>query len=539
MIKCDDPFPAIDVIVVNYNGISFLPNCLRTLFESNYPDFSVIVVDNGSTDGSVQWIRTHYPQATVLASKGNDGFGKGNTKGVLSGTAEYVALLNTDTEVDKNWLMPLIQTMIFDKTCAAACSQLVFTSHPEVINAAGGGMNWIGYGYDRQMFMLRRSLMDMDTPQNVLFPTAAACLIRRSAFFSVGGFDPSFFMYHEDVDLGWRLNLAGYVVKYVPQSIVKHAFGGTSNRDGMAFRNRLGIRHALRSVMKNYEAKTLFRVLPQLFSLGVGNYRAGVATGFFRGVLWNLLRLPSTVVERARVQRGRKVSDEKMTALIWQDIYLPVYWPDYPLRSFSDYGRDPGDRETIDLFSASGMNLGYGWYQREPLLHEKIQYFRWTGSVATFYLWHAGGESVLSLTLLGLVDVVGRNRRFTLVMQGRGKEMKQQDENVVEPHASELVIQGREKGVKQRFSNNGHVRPPDTTKHERTRTADSEFFHINVIETNQWETHSFYYSGIPGPVEVTIDVHDPWIPHDRLKNRDYRTLGIGVREARLTDDPDA
>ncbi len=509
MNPCDEPFPAIDVIVVNYNGISFLPNCLRTLFDSNYPDFSVIVVDNGSTDGSVQWISAHYPQVTVLASKGNDGFGKGNTKGMLNGTAEYVALLNTDTEVDKNWLMPLIETMIFDKTCAAACSQLVFASHPEVINAAGGGMNWIGYGYDHQMFSMRSC--QSDTPQNVLFPTAAACLIRRSAFTTVGGFDPSFFMYHEDVDLGWRLNLAGYSVKYVPQSIVKHAFGGTSNRDGMAFRNRLGIRHALRSVLKNYEAKTLFRVLPQLFLLGVGNYRAGVATGFFRGVLWNLLRLPSTVVERARVQRGRKVSDEKMTALIWQDIYLPVYWPDYRLRSFTEYAVNDGDYKyhsdrseysdhqnhqdydhhgTIDLVSEAGRNLGYGWYQREPLLHEKTQFFRWTGSVATFYLWHAGGKSVLSLTLLGLVDVVGRNRRFTLVMQGRGK------------------------GVKQRFSN-------------------------NVIETNQWETHSFYYSGIPGPVEVTIDVHDPWIPHDRLKNRDYRTLGIGVREARLTDDPDA
>ncbi|MBF0228862.1 MAG: glycosyltransferase family 2 protein [Desulfamplus sp.] len=342
--------PWVDIVIVNYNGMDYLPACLETLFLSKYPKFSVIVVDNNSVDSSVNWVKSNYPQVTVIKNKKNEGFGKANLRGIKYGSSPFFVLLNNDTKVDPQWLLPLVEIMQKEPLCASACSRLMFMDRPNVINAAGGGMNFVGYGYDHDIFStapsqspyLSDSLSlsskistnngvsqllspDFYKIKEVFFPTAAACLIRRSAFDDIGGFDSSFFIYHEDVDLGWRFHLRGYSVKYIPQSIVFHAFGGTSLKSGsLYFRNRLGLRHALRSLLKNYEINTLKRVVPIFCRLGINNFRAGIPTGFFRAILWNLLRLPDTIIQRARVQRHRKVTDKELESLIWQEIALPV-----------------------------------------------------------------------------------------------------------------------------------------------------------------------------------------------------------------------
>ncbi|MBF0375936.1 MAG: glycosyltransferase family 2 protein [Desulfamplus sp.] len=342
--------PSIDIIIVNYNGMDYLPACLEALFLSKYPKFSVIVVDNNSVDNSVNWVQSNYPQVTVIKNKRNEGFGKANLRGIKYGNSPFFALLNNDTKVEPQWLLPLVEVMKKEPKCAAACSRLMFMDKPNVINAAGGGMNFVGYGFDYEIFSTAPSqssysanslslgseistnngvsqLLSTDfyKIKEVFFPTAAACLIRRSAFDDVGGFDKSFFMYHEDVDLGWRFHLKGYSVKYIPNSVVFHAFGGTSLKSGsLYFRNRLGLRHALRSLLKNYEITTLKKVLPIFCQLSINNFRAGIPTGFFRAILWNALRLPDTIIQRARVQRDRRVTDKELEPLIWQDIALPV-----------------------------------------------------------------------------------------------------------------------------------------------------------------------------------------------------------------------
>jgi len=343
--------PPIDIIIVNYNGIDYLPGCLETLFASEYPKFSVIVVDNNSVDNSVNWIKGNYPQVAIIQNRKNKGFGKANLRGIRYGNAPFFALLNNDTKVDPNWLLPLVDVMQRETLCAAACSRLMFIDKPQVINAAGGGMNFVGYGYDHDIFSIAPSAApslstsscissepsgqlctspDFYRIKDVFFPTAAASLVRRSAFDGIGGFDSSFFMYHEDVDLGWRFHLKGYSVKYIPESVVFHAFGGTSLKSGgMNFRNRLGLRHALRSLLKNYEINTLKRVIPIFCQLGINNFRAGIPTGFFRAILWNIVRLPDTIIQRAKIQKHRKVTDKELSSLIWQDIALPVNVPEH------------------------------------------------------------------------------------------------------------------------------------------------------------------------------------------------------------------
>ncbi len=163
-----------------------------------------------------------------------------------------------------------------------------------VLNGVGGGMNYLGFSYDVGMHEV--DCGQRDRPREVLFPCGAACAIKRSAFEEAGGFDDQFFMYHEDVDLGWRLHLLGYSVQTAPQSVVYHRFGGTSRRAaGAFFRERLGLRHDLRSLIKNYQWATLVRVLPHFLACLLKLTWATRSCRFLHCLGWNLLHLPGTL----------------------------------------------------------------------------------------------------------------------------------------------------------------------------------------------------------------------------------------------------
>jgi len=322
----ESSLPAVDIIIVNYNGIGFIEACLESLLQTEYPSFNVILVDNGSSDGSVELVKRKYPGVQIILNNANLGFGKANAIGINSGRADFIALLNNDTVVDKGWLSPLVGAMLEDCSLASACSKLLFMDNRRVINGVGGGMNFLGYGFDIGIY--ENDDGAYEEVREVFFPCAAACLLRRSAYEDVGGFDPKFFMYHEDVDLGWRFWLKGYRVKCIPRSFVYHAFGGTSLRAGsMEFRNNLGLRHAMRSLIKNYERGTLLKVLPLFISLGIRTTIKHRTWGFLRCVSWNLMMLPDTLSERRRIQRERTVSDRAISSLMWQKIHLPVNYP--------------------------------------------------------------------------------------------------------------------------------------------------------------------------------------------------------------------
>ncbi|MBF0201765.1 MAG: glycosyltransferase family 2 protein [Desulfamplus sp.] len=516
----NEKYPRVDVIIVNYNGLKFLPGCLDSLFGSLYPNFRVVIVDNASTDGSRNWIRNHYPRVKLICSSDNEGFGRANARGVENGDSPYVALLNNDTMVENSWLNALVDTMKAFPDCAAACSRLLFMDHPEVVNAQGGGMNKIGYGYDHEIFSV---IQNNEThlcrghgpvhdpgPKDVLFPTAAACLIRRSAFYDAGGFDPSFFMYHEDVDLGWRFHLRGYSVKYVPHSIVYHAFGGTSMKSGsMIFRNRLGIRHALRSLLKNYELPTLSHVLPLFFRINWNNHCAGIPTGFFRALLWNTLHLPGTIVQRSRVQRRRKKSDTDISPLIWQDIHLPVYFPDYRMQNRERFqnalnnGEDrPNVTDAVEIADPSTFNLGYGWYPWEIYFGDGTTPYRWTRNRARFFFHYSGKGRTMVLKVLGLARLLGGERTFSVKVSPFGPGPCFRDEcNDFDKSCYTIHAMSMEYNFK-------------------ISSDDWEFFHVPI-------------GGETGFLEITLCIPSTWSPNDRFANGDYRRLGIGVAQVEI------
>ena len=476
----ESSLPAVDIIIVNYNGIGFIEACLESLLQTEYPSFNVILVDNGSSDGSVELVKRKYPGVQIILNNANLGFGKANAIGINSGRADFIALLNNDTVVDKGWLSPLVGAMLEDGSLASACSKLLFMDNRRVINGVGGGMNFLGYGFDIGIY--ENDDGAYEEVREVFFPCAAACLLRRSAYEDVGGFDPKFFMYHEDVDLGWRFWLKGYRVKCIPRSFVYHAFGGTSLRAGsMEFRNNLGLRHAMRSLIKNYERGTLLKVLPLFISLGIRTTIKHRTWGFLRCVSWNLMMLPDTLSERRRIQRERTVSDRAISSLMWQKIHLPVNYPDYEWSTFRSFAAQGLKRGFVDMSDDRGKNLGYGWHGPEIFFGDGRTKYRWTKAEAVYYLWNKYGDGFVSMEILGLAGVVKRPRKIRVTV------------------------------------NDGQA-------------------HEFIVQSDGWESIQVPYNGPSGPLEVRIKAEDTWVPDELLGNGDTRQLGVGMKRAQYVAD---
>jgi GT2 family glycosyltransferase len=344
----------VSVVILNYNGRRHLERCLPAVLGDPTVPVEITVVDNGSNDDSVAWLRDGVPDVRVLELRRNLGFGAGNRRGVEAASSAYVALLNNDTVVTPGWLAPLVATLERHPDVAAVCSTLVLLDRPELLNARGGGMTWLGYGFDREWRCAAEpAACEEPGPEteDVMFPTAAAMLVRRAEFLSLGGFDPSFFMYHEDVDFGWRLWLLGKRVVVHRGSVVLHEFGGTT-RDlhGLAWRERL---------------------------IGVGKtwVRHRAWGQMLHCVAWNALHLPGTLVARRRVQRRKQADNLDLLA---RRIIDPAGFPPPPPELPGAGG--PADVATcipgtslLPGHDSSAGRLGWGWYPRERVDGELLR----------------------------------------------------------------------------------------------------------------------------------------------------------------------
>jgi GT2 family glycosyltransferase len=351
-----------------------------------------MVVDNGSADGTVEWLHAGFPAIRVLALDGNLGFGEANRRGVAAASAPLVAFLNSDTVVEPGWLGELVRALAADTTIGAACSTLRLLDRPELINARGGGMTRLGYGFDRDYLVPAEPspLAPEPAQREVLFPTAAAMLMRRRDFLDLGGFDPAMFMYHEDVDLGWRIWLSGRRVVVCRDSIVLHAHGGSATvARGRRWKDRLGARHLLRSLLVNGSAPLLGRALPGLCRAWLRNRAARQALS---ALMWNLVRLPGTLRRRRRVQGSRALSDADLAArgLVTPEP-LPPAPPEAPRRrlGFDDVQLLHTPRLLPGTHSALGR-LGPGWHPRERTTDG---WWRWTAGDASCRLQVAAGAA--------------------------------------------------------------------------------------------------------------------------------------------------
>ncbi len=389
------------VVVVNFDGRHHLEKCLPALEASDPAPGEVILVDNGSSDDSVAWVRGHHPAVKVLPMGANLGFGEANRRGALEARGDFLVLLNSDTVVEEEWLAGLLAPLDTEPEVAATCSTLRLLATPELLNGLGGGMTRLAYAYDhgyRFPYTPWNPAGDEPRRLDVLFPTAAAMAMRRHEFFGLGAFDPAFFMYHEDVDLGWRLWILGRRVVVCRDSVVRHAFLGTSKvARGLEWRLKLGVRHAVRSILKYVEPLEAAKVLRWHAVLLA---RAGAWRLLAHAVLWNLRHLPGTLRLRAETNARRKRSsaDLRRAGLVLRALQPPPP-PEAP--RFREVRPDawivandlrPGE-------PSGESRLGWGWYGPE---NDGTSSFRWTVGDARLGLRVApGAGGRLKIVALG------------------------------------------------------------------------------------------------------------------------------------------
>lgn len=258
-------WPRVSVVIPSWNARHWLERCLPSVLGAAYPDQEVLLVDNGSTDGSAEWVSLHYPSVRVMRLGENRGFCEGANEGLRHATGLYVAFLNNDVEVTPYWLQPLISSLEQDPTLGAVQPK-VLDYHArgrfEYAGAAGGYLDRYGYPFARgRMFdTLEEDRGQYNQPADIFWASGAALVVRRALAERLGGFEPSFVLHQEEIDFCWRLQNLGYRVRAIPQSVVYHV-GGGSLAYGDARKLYYNHRNGLYMLYRNLPPRHLWRRL--------------------------------------------------------------------------------------------------------------------------------------------------------------------------------------------------------------------------------------------------------------------------------------
>jgi GT2 family glycosyltransferase len=310
------------VIIPNWNGRHLLGRCLDALHAQTYRDFDIIVVDNGSTDGSVAYLREHFPEVHVIANEENRGFAAATNQGIRATSSRLIATLNNDTEVDPVWLAALVAAMETEMESASGvgmcASAMLFAQRPEMINSAGIAVDRAGIAWDRLGGAPLAALGD--APVEVFGPCAGAALYRRAMLEEVGLFDEDFFAYMEDVDLAWRARVAGWRCLFVPQARLLHHHSATG-KEGSPFKSfHLG-RNKVWLLLKNYPVRELWHHVPLvlLYDLVAVLYAllARLDVHALRGRLAGWRAAPRMWRQRPRRDPDRAIDVDLLAPLVW------------------------------------------------------------------------------------------------------------------------------------------------------------------------------------------------------------------------------
>lgn len=262
------------IVILNWNGEKFLRQFLHTLVENTNPDLArICIIDNGSTDGSLAFLAEQFSQIQLVKLDKNYGFASGYNRGLKEIDAEYFMLLNSDVEVGKDWITPLVELMDSDPTIGVCGPKLIDYNNRdkfEYAGAAGGYIDKYGYPFCRGRLFesLETDIGQHDTSEDCLWISGAALFIRAKLFFEVGGFDDDFFAHQEEIDLCWRVQNSGYRVVCEPKSEIYHVGGGALPKSN-PFKTFLNFRNNLYLIVKNLPDNEIGWVLFVRFFLDV------------------------------------------------------------------------------------------------------------------------------------------------------------------------------------------------------------------------------------------------------------------------------
>lgn len=238
----------VTIIIPNYNGKHFLQPCLESLSKQSCQEFEIFVVDNHSTDGSIEYMKDHYPGIKIIALDKNRGFSAAVNAGIRKASTPYVILLNNDTSADPRFVEELLRAVRQSPHIFSVSSKMIQMHHPELIDSAGDLYTLAGWGICRGT---GRPVSNYTQPDVIFSACAGAAIYRRSVFRRIGYFDESHFAYLEDMDVGYRARIYGYENRYCPTAIVRHVGSGTSGSKYNSFKVKLSARNSVWLIYKN------------------------------------------------------------------------------------------------------------------------------------------------------------------------------------------------------------------------------------------------------------------------------------------------
>lgn len=247
--------PSVAVVILNWNGQDLLAKFLPSVVQSVYDNLQIVVIDNGSTDNSLRLIEKEFPTVKVIANKDNKGFADGYNSGLQQVDADYFVLLNSDVEVPKYWIEPVIYLMETDPMIAVAQPKIKWQLDPkkfEYAGAAGGFMDRFAYPFCRGRLFdhLEFDQNQYDENLDIFWASGAAFFVKRNYFNEVGGFDRDLFAHMEEIDVCWRLKNLGYRIVACGNAEIYHVGGGTLNANN-PFKTYLNFRNNLIIMQKN------------------------------------------------------------------------------------------------------------------------------------------------------------------------------------------------------------------------------------------------------------------------------------------------
>jgi hypothetical protein len=294
-------------------------NCLNSIFKQNYSNFEVILVDNASTDNSVDYVKRNYPQVLLKVNTENSGFAEGNNIGYKISKGKYILLLNTDTRIPTDFVSKLVNKMEASPKVGVIQPKLVLMDNPETIDTSGSF--WTSttflyhYGYGKNSKALK-----YNSEYPVFSIKGAAMITRRQIIDRIGLFDENFWNYYEETDFCHRVWISGSKVLYWPGTECFHAMGGTSlvyfDKSYIQFHN---FKNKLLSFIKNFEIKILLFVVPKFLVINfvlsvvwIVNGKLAHAQSLYRATWWNIVNLSGTLKKRNNIQKHRVMTDEEI-----------------------------------------------------------------------------------------------------------------------------------------------------------------------------------------------------------------------------------
>jgi len=313
--------PKVTIVIPNWNTQRWLDGCLNGLRGQSYRDFQVILVDNGSTDESVSYVRTHFLEVRVVTMSKNKGFAAAVNVGIKEADSEYVILLNVDTVPRPDWLANLVQTIEQSPPeVGSLASKMLSLTNPNLIDDAGDTFSWYGSARKRG---LGEPAVNYDQPTEVFSACAGAALYRRAFLDEVGLFDEGFTSYLEDIDVGFRGRLLGYRCLYVPTAEVLHQGQGAGTPHAhyvyLITRNRLAL--LLKCVPTALWFKHAYPLLfGQFYFFLVYKKPGRSVAGYF-----SLLKsLPRIIRQRRAIQKCRKISNHALESMLSSNLGEPA-----------------------------------------------------------------------------------------------------------------------------------------------------------------------------------------------------------------------